>query len=722
MQSKLMNLYSNYNPQIHTNLIEDVKLLIFYSDKKCVNIDTFLPASIQVFLNVKLVNKIYFELLSSYGDEVTKETKEIILKFLLENKENSDLKKKDFFKLEESDNYILFKGLLDLKYFENNEYKSTEYVKNTIEILNEIGKDITTGEIDYTEISIFYNMDKPELQSKLFEMLKKIALNDTEKATNYKNKIDNDYKTVKKVNDDLQLIVDDLLKFYEVKESKNIEEIKNIISEIKKSKLNCYEKKYVEKYKSFINQYKKKAEERLLKQKSSFYLKIYEDKKQKIKDEDFLIRETEKAFGDLKEIFTGNVNTLSKNNLNICLNAIKGKSPDEIDKEIETLVNIFNINNYNKEQIRKSMIILSKKEDIYKISLAISIFLEKIGSKGKLFDKLKEIINNLEKSNEEKVIVKAIDDLKTFKINIDIIYDEDNQNYLNILLKLKEQPEAITFLLKKTIDDCRSIQELVGEIDNAFINANDILDLEKCVDFINKLGSEQELKKAKDIDIIESFKNELEKHKDKDIQICFTRFVNNYSEIKSLVDYGLDKSEASKKKIELICEKSEFILSNIKEAFFKAKYYEKITDKEDKKEKVIAQELTFDNLLELRDRVQLTKKVTGDEKELQILENNRQFIEKVSEIYNIYDLLEDIYMSGYPEKIEVTIKINKLESTYIGCKLNTNHYLQIINHLKQILTDLKKSQLKAYKSKPLIRFIYGRQFNLIYDILTKKMK
>ena len=38
------------------------------------------------------------------------------------------------------------------------------------------------------------------------------------------------------------------------------------------------------------------------------------------------------------------------------------------------------------------MIILSKKEDIYNISLAISIFLEKIGLKGNLFIKLNKII------------------------------------------------------------------------------------------------------------------------------------------------------------------------------------------------------------------------------------------------------------------------------------------------------------------------------------------
>ena len=33
-----------------------------------------------------------------------------------------------------------------------------------------------------------------------------------------------------------------------------------------------------------------------------------------------------------------------------------------------------------------------------------------------------------------------------------------------------------------------------------------------------------------------------------------------------------------------------------------------------------------------------------------------------------------------------------------------------------------KSKIKAYREKPLIRYIYGRQFNMIYNHLKKKEK
>ena len=54
--------------------------------------------------------------------------------------------------------------------------------------------------------------------------------------------------------------------------------------------------------------------------------------------------------------------------------------------------------------------------------------------------------------------------------------------------------------------------------------------------------------------------------------------------------------------------------------------------------------------------------------------------------------------------------------------MNTKKFQEINSKLKDILNKLKKVQLKAYKYKPEMRFIYGREFNLIYDILKNKEK
>ena len=107
---------------------------------------------------------------------------------------------------------------------------------------------------------------------------------------------------------------------------------------------------------------------------------------------------------------------------------------------------------------------------------------------------------------------------------------------------------------------------------------------------------------------------------------------------------------------------------------------------------------------------------------METLKNNKIFIEKVSEIYNIYGLLKEIYMSGYPEDIKIIININDFVSQFIGCGITTNDFLKINFHLKEMLKELRRQIKSAYRFKPLIRFIYGRQFNLIYDFLTGKEK
>ena len=125
-------------------------------------------------------------------------------------------------------------------------------------------------------------------------------------------------------------------------------------------------------------------------------------------------------------------------------------------------------------------------------------------------------------------------------------------------------------------------------------------------------------------------------------------------------------------------------------------------------------------LLELRDRAQLTKKVTGDKKEKEDLANFRKFVEIVSKINHIYDALKGLYISGYPELIEIKIKISNYESEFTGCGLKTKDYRELESDLLKKLEELQNAQFKAYQKKPLIRFIYGRQFNLIYDLIKGK--
>ena len=164
--------------------------------------------------------------------------------------------------------------------------------------------------------------------------------------------------------------------------------------------------------------------------------------------------------------------------------------------------------------------------------------------------KKKENLNNSEE------LKKYIENLKQNNIDIDILYDKNYKydNYINILLNLKEEPKAISFLLEKNIDNCNNMENIVGDDDNTLINIKDINDLKKCVEFKNNLGYNVE---TKDKDFFKLFKENVEKNKD--IEIYFTRYVNTYNDLNKLFQNTFDKSATSKQIIISICANSVFI-------------------------------------------------------------------------------------------------------------------------------------------------------------------
>jgi len=80
-------------------------------------------------------------------------------------------------------------------------------------------------------------------------------------------------------------------------------------------------------------------------------------------------------------------------------------------------------------------------------------------------------INNIKKSKEI---------LYQYEIDIN---NKDNK-FIDILLKLKQQPDSCIVLSNTTIQDCRNLQELSLEIEDNFVTVNDILDMEKCIEFL----------------------------------------------------------------------------------------------------------------------------------------------------------------------------------------------------------------------------------------------
>ena len=752
MQNKFKNITNKFvNGKIFENINEILVLLIFYSELKKFNVEKFLK-NIQISIDYEIIIAVYIELIKRYKDLISNETKNIITNFFIDSPDNSNsdtllflidncqdllfeilkrlerfkFEKKNFWEKEENDKLKLFRGLLQRNYIKGGEFGMTDYSKETIKMINELHNDIIDGNILYREINYFYEGNK---KHELHKRLLLISLNNEVQANDFEAMIDTYMEKNKKIIKDLELVNEDLVEFLRKKENESIKALGEMITAINKGKLNCFKNNYEEKYNYLMNKFKLKAEIRSLKKTSLFFKEIFaiNSKLYKEKDEE-RINETEKQFDKLNIIFSDKgVHNLDEDLLQICLNSIKGKQENFIDREIQILIDIFKkeILDIKKKELIESLIILSKKEDIYKVAIAISIFIEKTEViKDDFYTNILNIISTLKTSNKEDDIRKSMKYLEKGSIYIDIIYETNKiGNYVNILLKLKELPDSIIFLFRRTVADCRSLQELVGEMDDGFLTSNDILELEKCVEFMNQIGNEQTIKSMKGIDIIKSFVNEV--NKNKKIEVYFEKYVNNYSQLKNLIEYGLDKSEASKQKIKSICQQSAFILKSIKGEFFKGKYIE-INEENDKAQqksenKTNEKELNLEDLLELRDRAQLSKKMSGEkEEQKQFFENNRKFIEKVNEIYNIYCLLKNLNISGYPEDITIEIKINNYISEFYGLGQKYKEYQSIISILKSMLSNFRKYQINGYEEKPLIRFIYGRQFNMIYNHLKRK--
>ena len=284
-------------------------------------------------------------------------------------------------------------------------------------------------------------------------------------------------------------------------------------------------------------------------------------------------------------------------------------------------------------------------------------------------------------------------------------------------MKLNGKEEIINFLFNITIQECRNLQEVLLESDNNLISINDLLDMEKCVKYFNILGKLENLKLKNDDEIIKLFKETLLIYDYEKTLICFINFVNNFSQIKSL-QASKDKPNFLRNIINNIINGSTFIISNTKENSFQCIYNKNTKSGKSSENK--------EDIIYFRERAQLSKRKSPLYK---------IFIESISEILNISNVMNDIYRKGFPLTFTVKIifefnsenenkngedKINVKRKYFMDNKEINN--IELKKKLYKILLILKNKQIEGYQTKSLIRFIYGNQYNFLYNHLEKKDK
>ena len=175
----------------------------------------------------------------------------------------------------------------------------------------------------------------------------------------------------------------------------------------------------------------------------------------------------------------------------------------------------------------ESILLLSKREFIFNTASAIDIFIDKINPKKTEFSKsIKNIINKM----KEKRDIQTIKTCNKKLIELEILKEEEKENKLiNIFINFKKQPDSIRFLLETTSQDLGSLQEMATLNDSNIVNANDILDMQNCLNFFAKIGTLNEIMDMKDIEIISQMYNKVKEVKD--IDVYFERYVSLLSQL-----------------------------------------------------------------------------------------------------------------------------------------------------------------------------------------------
>ena len=730
MQEKFIDLFPTYKENECTKFIEETSKLLYLSSK-CTNLKAFTDR-IQQLIYYKTVNNIYIYLTENY--HLTNDFSDLILQFFTEDKNNSNsssllyliekckklrknifsrinkyvIKEEEFFSLEETENYKFFKELLIRGLINQKKSKKGDYIDNTLKVVLSEQEKIKNLQINYKYIKFFF--EDNNLEIKLLERILYIFLMDEDKPKKY---FDLMKAKVKELNEKIEIFQIVYKYFTDFLRSNifDIERLLQIITSLINNNLNYFEQNYIEDYITY-EKYLNEAKKFQKYQKSEFFYEIYKEISNKFKGEDKdknkdkeCLEESEKLFNKLKNIFIDNgIEKIDEKLLEICLKPFTRKEKG-IEKEINTLKNIFEINqDLNINNTIEQMILISKREYMIKAARSIDFFIEQIkGIQTNFISDIRIIIKSL----NEKKDFNTIRACKNIFNNLKIDIIGGNNTYIDIIIKLKIQPDIISFLFKKTIQDCRNLQELSSQNENSFVSVNDILDMEKCVEFFNNLGKLEDLEKKKDIEIINLFRENVDKKKD--ILLYFEKFVDNYGQIKVL-ESSLDKSQVLKSQIQNIINDSTFILSNTKIGSFK--FIHKIKNKES----------TMEYLISLRDRAQLIKKKSSE---------YNSFIESITQILNIHKLLHDIYLKGYPKSFVVKIIFSsnfkknvggnndEIGKKYFLDDVEKKDNIQIENKLKINLKFLREKQIKAYKERPLIRYIYGNQFNYLYQNIKK---
>jgi len=376
-----------------------------------------------------------------------------------------------------------------------------------------------------------------------------------------------------------------------------------------------------------------------------------------------------------------------------------------------------------------SLILLVNKDNFLTIYKVFKIFIQQMNVKK---EKFSESINNS---------INIIENLKNTKITkfylyilniLNIKYDnsDSDNDYAKLFKKFKKCPESTEFLLTKSFEDIRIMINVLKNIDDKYISDYNILKIENCIKFMSVLKNNNEINNMTDFDLIQKINTQFSQNMN--YISYFNSFFYYYDNVKDFIYNGFDIKNIYLFKINNICKKSFFIFSSKKKNYFEGYYQIEIENQEDNQSEksVINKNIKLENLKQLKKYIQINNDFDiylKDKNKNKIYIKYKDFIELMSGIENIYIILNNLYNNGYFNNIDIKMEVtnyNNILTIIISSNFikeeKRMHLQEAVNFLNNILNELLTSQKIAYKNNKIIRYIYGKQFNYIYNYLNKK--
>ena len=561
MQEKFI-LINNSNPsEENSDFVENIIDLIYYSENKNIDVTSLINNNILNNYSDEIIDKIFKGLIKKkldYSNELTN----ILLTYFSKNIEKSNVfsiifilknyktqleipsedrgsereslqknvfsyldnfifNKEEFFSLEQNEKIKLYSNLLKMGMLNETYLPNSDYYVSCISLVYKLSNDLKTNNLEYIYINPFYINNKENI---LYNRLLLLSNNNEEEANKFKKTIDECIQNSNNILRDLNTINDYLTLFFEDSQKEKINEINDIINNIKNKNINYYKSIY-QKYLEIAHEFKNDANENAKFANIYSFKIIYKNLLKINHDENKSLLDAKKYIDIMKNVLEkNNIENIDKDELYNYIKYLNLKQ-NIFMNDINNLILIYNLENkINKENLSKELSLLSQKEIIILIVNKLIYLIEQLAlKKTEFFSVLNIIKNNLNKSKRIYIIEFCKSLLHNYKIDIDYIEDR----YLDILIDFDKYPEKINFLLDNNqIETFKKKIKTINEENN-----NSFECIEKCILYINKLKSENN-KILQDKDIISIIINEI--YNEKNFYFYLYNYLDKFELLKEL--------------------------------------------------------------------------------------------------------------------------------------------------------------------------------------------